>query len=75
MNEKKILTRREVVCITAHHILDTAKSICEKLDSSGTAKDALLAGASLLGEIASLSGLSTLLLIDIDDMIKAEKDE
>lgn len=71
MNTKNILSRHRTACLSASNLLEAIEGIYEVLKSCDTADDALETAGNLLGDVMSLSGLATLLLIDIDTLIKS----
>lgn len=73
MNVNKINQRYNSACITASHLLEQIKNVCEQLNSQQTAEDKLETAGTILGDVASLSGSVTLLLIDIDAVVKSDE--
>ena len=71
MKTEEILSRHQSACVSASNLLEVVENICEQLNSCDTAAEALETAGAILGDVTSLSGLSTLLLIDIDTLIKS----
>lgn len=71
MKTENILSRHQTACISASNLFEAAKIICEQLNSCDNAEDALETAGTILGDVTSLSGLATLLIIDIDALIKS----
>lgn len=71
MKTELILSRHRNACISANNLFEAAKIICEQLNSCDNAEDVLETAGTILGDVTSLSGLATLLLIDIDALIKS----
>ncbi len=70
MNEKKNQTRLATACATANVLLDSVYKINSALDNCD-AKNAQEVAGSILSEVVNLGGLATLLLLDIDSLIKS----
>ena len=71
MKTENILSRRRTACISASNLLEAMKKICGQLNSCDDAEEVLETAGSILDDVMALSGLATLLLIDIDALIKS----
>lgn len=72
MKTELILSRHRNACISANNLLDATKRVCQQLNSCDTTEAILETAGTILGEVSSLIGLSTTLLIDIDTLIKSQ---
>ena len=71
MNEKQFLSRLNSVVSTAETLQEMTRSIYSKITKCSTAEEALEMVGAILSDATRLNGLATLLLIDVDSLIKS----
>ncbi len=71
MNEKQFLSRLNSVVSTAETLQEMTRSIYSKITKCSTAEEALEMAGAILSDATRLNGLATLLLIDVDSLIKS----
>lgn len=73
MDKKDFLQIINAAVLDAHIVQEKANDIYRVLTNCKTSEEAREAAGGVLGDVASLSGFVTLLLVEIDAVIKSEE--